>query len=249
MVYAIISDIHSNLEALTAVLARIDTLPVETVYCLGDVVGYGADPEACMDLVLSRVRAIVRGNHDKAVAGFLDLDWFNPAAREAALWTRRSVSEQTLEKVKKLPQGPLQVGEGILLCHGTPYDEDEYLTDAESISRSFACLDAEYPSIRFCFHGHTHFPLVVSRKNGAKAYKMLSPQEKTPLEEGITYLINPGSVGQPRDGIALASFGILDLTGKVYSTLRVPYRIDETQKKIRAANLPAVLAERLGQGR
>jgi diadenosine tetraphosphatase ApaH/serine/threonine PP2A family protein phosphatase len=249
MVIAIISDIHSNLEALTAVLSRIDSLPVETVYCLGDVVGYNADPEACVNLVLSRVRAVIRGNHDKAVAGFLNLDWFNHAAREAALWTRKSISSGTMELVKRLPEGPLDVGQGILLCHGTPYDEDEYLTDERSISRSFACLDADHPEARFCFNGHTHFPLVVSRKRGSKEPEIHAEKEKIAIEDGVTYLINPGSVGQPRDGNALASFGILDLTGRVYSNLRVPYRIEETQRKIRQARLPDVLAVRLGQGR
>jgi len=249
MLYAIISDIHGNLEALSAVLERIDSLPVERVYCLGDIVGYGADPEECMHRALDRANGAIRGNHDKAAAGLLDLTWFNRMAREAIEWTRRALSAQTLDRLRRLPQGPIMVDEGILLCHGTPYDEDVYMTDEDSIAQSYACLDASFPDIRFCFHGHTHFPLVISRKKRGGRVNVATGVEKTHLEKGAVYLINPGSVGQPRDGIALASFGILDAAQMVYSNIRVPYRIDIAQNKIRQARLPDMLAERLGQGK
>ncbi len=125
---AIISDIHSNREALDAVFAEIDLLRPDAIYCLGDLVGYNADPDFCVHAVMSRSAAVVRGNHDKAVAGLLDLDWFNRGAREAALWTRGAVTAETLATLRTLAQGPRRE-KTILLCHGTPYDEDAYLVD------------------------------------------------------------------------------------------------------------------------
>ena len=249
MVCAIVSDIHSNHEALAAVLSAIGTLPIDVLYCLGDLVGYNADPDACVQAILPRAKAVVRGNHDKAVAGLLNLDWFNTTAREAVLWTRRSALESTLEAVRRLPQGPLEAEEGILLCHGTPYDEDAYLMDSFSIAESCRFLAASHPETRFCLHGHTHYPQVVVRKGEKKRPEILRKQDEIRLEPGATYLINPGSVGQPRDGIALASFGILDTNRLVYSNLRVAYGVQETQRKILQAGLPPELARRLAEGR
>ncbi|MGD0727118.1 MAG: metallophosphoesterase family protein [Spirochaetia bacterium] len=249
MVCAIVSDIHSNHEALAVVLGTIEKLPVDVLYCLGDLVGYNADPDACVEAVLPRVKAVVRGNHDKAVAGLLNLDWFNHTAREAVLWTRRSARAQTLEEVKKLPPGPLEMEEGVLLCHGTPYDEDSYLMDMGSIMESYRFLEESHPETRFCLHGHTHYPQVVVRREKRKRPEVLRRQEETSLEPGATYLINPGSVGQPRDGIALASFGILDTNRLVYRNLRVAYGVQETQRKVLQAGLPPELARRLAEGR
>jgi len=247
MICAIISDVHANREALAAVLSRIDELSVERIFCLGDVVGYNADPEPCMDLVLSRSAETVRGNHDKAAAGLLNVEWFNRAAREAALWTRRTLSPGALQRLRLLPQGPRDAGEGILLCHGTPYDEDAYLVDGGSMRTSWECLAEDYPGARICFHGHTHFPLVASQRKGGRPAR--AGQERVELEKGAVYLINPGSVGQPRDGIAWASFGILDTQKMVYQNLRVEYPVRETQRRILAEGLPPALARRLEEGR
>ena len=249
MLCAIISDVHSNREALDAVLAAIDSLPVDALYCLGDLVGYNADADACVDMVLSRAKAVIRGNHDKAVAGFLNLDWFNRSAREAALWTRKSILPATLEKVRKLPEGPLEMEEGVLLCHGTPYDEDVYLIDAGSAAKSFAHLDARHPRARFCLYGHTHYPQVAVRIAGRNKAEFLPARQQFDLEPDAIYLINPGSVGQPRDGIARASFGILDTTRRVYRNIRVAYDVRQTQAKILRAGLPADCARRLAEGR
>ena len=249
MLCAIVSDIHSNQEALEAVLGSIENLPVDVLYCLGDLVGYNADPDACVQAILPRAKATVRGNHDKAVAGLLNLDWFNRTAREAVLWTRRTAQAQTLDEVKRLPSGPLEVEEGILLCHGTPYDEDAYLMDNGSIAESYEYLAKNHPEARFCLHGHTHYPQVVVRRGERARTEVLRGQQEIRLERGGTYLINPGSVGQPRDGIALASFGILDTNRLVYRNLRVAYGVQETQRKILQAGLPAELAQRLAEGR
>jgi predicted phosphodiesterase len=249
MICAIVSDIHSNHEALAAVLSAIEKFPIDVLYCLGDLVGYNADPDACVQAILPRAKAVVRGNHDKAVAGLLNLDWFNHAAREAVLWTRRSATAQTLDEVKKLPQGPLEMEDGILLCHGTPYDEDAYLMDTGSIAESYTFMAETHPDARFCLHGHTHYPQVVVRRGEKKKAEVLRGQEEIRLEPGATYLINPGSVGQPRDGIERASFGILDTNKLVYRNLRVAYGVQETQRKVIQAGLPPELARRLAEGR
>src|SRR5208283_1570391 len=152
MIAAVISDIHSNNEALDVVLSEIEAIGADAVFCLGDIVGYNADPDRCVDLVMSRAAEVVRGNHDKAVAGFLNLDWFNGSARAAALWTRSTVRPDTLETLRRLREGPLEAAEGeILLCHGTPYDEDAYLVDTNSIGESFRSIDSAHPRTRFCF--------------------------------------------------------------------------------------------------
>ena len=251
MVIAVISDIHSNLEALQTVLGEIDARGIETVVCLGDLVGYNADPDSCVTTVMSRCSQVVRGNHDKAVAGLLDVEWFNPAARAAALWTRSAVRPETLETVRDLREGPWRLAgdESVLLCHGTPFDEDVYLMDAVSIAGTYAALDAEHRGVRFCFHGHTHVPLIVARRRPNARPQVVRGQETVKMEPGTVYLINPGSVGQPRDGIASASFGILDTGRMVYTNVRAQYPVQETQRKIQLAGLPASLAHRLAGGR
>ncbi|HVO38838.1 MAG TPA: metallophosphoesterase family protein [Spirochaetia bacterium] len=249
MTCAIISDIHSNLEALEAVLTAIAGFGVDAVYCLGDIVGYGPNPNECTKAALDRCDAVVRGNHDKAVAGLMPMDWFNTVAREGALWNRRNASAETLAAIRGLPAGPLDVGEGILLCHGTPMDEDRYLVDAQAIEESYAVLDREHPGVRFCFNGHSHYPVVVARRASPARPSILRGADRVKIEAGATYLINPGSVGQPRDGNPHASFGILETSRRVYRNLRVAYGVQETQRKIIAAGLPDELAWRLAEGR
>jgi len=250
MICAVISDIHSNKEALDAVLSQIDGLGVETIFCLGDLVGYNADPDSCVQTVMSRSAEVIRGNHDKAVAGILNLDWFNPSARTAALWTRSKVSPESLETLRRLREGPREAADGtILLCHGTPYDEDAYLMDARSVDESYRCLEKKYSKVRFCFLGHTHVPAVVVRKRGSSKPQVMEWRERIELTPAGVYLINPGSVGQPRDGIALASFGILDTGRMIYRNSRARYNVQETQRKILQAGLPSGLAQRLAEGR
>jgi predicted phosphodiesterase len=248
--YAVISDIHSNFEALEAVLGEIATLPVDAIWCLGDIVGYGADPDECTREVVARCGTIVRGNHDKAVVGLIGLDWFNSTARRAALWNREHSSEETLAALRGLPRGPIEMEEGAALCHGTPVDEDEYMLSADAVERSFRWIDGRKSGIIACFHGHSHLPLVIERPGGGKKQaKVLRDGNEVHLEPKSVYLINPGSVGQPRDGNPRASFGIFDSKSLVYRNLRVTYNMKETQRKIRAAGLPIELALRLAEGR
>ena len=245
MTLAVLSDVHANLEALSAVLRAVDLAAPEAVVCLGDLVGYNADPEACVAAVLDRAAAAVRGNHDKAVAGLMGLDWFNPVAAEAVRWTRRAIGSEALARLSRLAAGPVAMPGGVLLCHGTPYDEDEYLVSEAAVAESFRALDRDHPQARFCLHGHTHAPLAVELKGGRWRRLTGSPIR---LEASAKYLLNPGSVGQPRDGNCRASFGILDLSHGAWRVVRVPYDVDGARGKIAAARLPAELAERLGAG-
>ena len=249
MTSAIISDIHSNWEALEAVLNEIAMTPVDVVYCLGDIVGYGPDPDVCTKEVLARCQVTVRGNHDKAVVGLIDLEWFNRVAREAALWSRRNASEETLSALRSLPKGPLALEEGIVICHGTPSDEDEYLLSSSAVEDSYRWIDDQHPETRCCFHGHSHLPMVIERGKDRRQARMRRDGGEVRLQPGSAYLINPGSVGQPRDGNPRASFGIFDTESLVYRNLRVAYPVKETQRKILEAGLPDELALRLAEGR
>ncbi len=248
MVFCVLSDIHANLEALNAVLGEIEKITADAILCLGDLVGYNADPEPCAGEVLSRTAAVVRGNHDKAAAGIMSPEWFNSVARQAILWTRENTPRSVLEKIASLREGPLLASEGILLCHGTPMDEDRYMMDAQSIGESFRFLAERYPKIRICFHGHTHAPLVARRTAKGGKTEILAKAGETKIDGPSTYLINPGSVGQPRDGNPWASFGILDTEKRIYRTVRVAYDVAEAQRKILSAGLPAALAQRLEEG-
>jgi len=249
MIVAIISDIHSNKEALDSVLEAIAGFSVDAIYCLGDIVGYGADPDECTREVFARCRAIVRGNHDKAVVGLIDLEWFNQTAREAALWNRRNAREETLSALRSLPKGPVELDGGVVICHGTPVDEDEYMLSSAAVEESFRWIDDRGRRARCCFHGHSHLPVVIERPAGRQQVRVHRETAEIRLKPESTYLINPGSVGQPRDGNPLASFGIFDSESLVYKNLRVAYAVKQTQRKILEAGLPDELAFRLAEGR
>jgi predicted phosphodiesterase len=242
---AVLSDVHANLEALSAVLRVVDREAPDALVSLGDLVGYNADPEACVAAVLERAAIAIRGNHDKAVAGLMGLEWFNSVAAEAARWTRRTIGSEALGRLSGLAAGPVAMDGGVLLCHGTPYDEDEYLVSEAAVAESFRTLERDHPEARCCLHGHTHAPLAVELKGGS--WRRLTGGSVR-LEPSARYLLNPGSVGQPRDGNPQASFGILDLSNGVWRIVRVPYDVAGARGKIAAARLPAELAERLAAG-
>lgn len=235
----ILSDIHANLEALDAVLAaaagRYDDL-----WCLGDLVGYGPDPNAVVRWFMSSPALVIRGNHDKAAIHTEDLAWFNPVAQASARWTAEVLEARHLRWLDALPAGPLNAGSAQLV-HGTPHDEDEYITDLEEAEPVLAA--AEAPLI---FFGHTHL-------QGAFEYKTRFTRplitSEFALHPDAFYLVNPGAVGQPRDGDPRAAFAIWDDESHTISLERVDYDIRTTQAKIRAAGLPEPLARRLQLGR
>jgi predicted phosphodiesterase len=246
--YLVLSDIHSNLEALDAVLSASSKQNCDAVIVLGDLVGYGADPNA----VVARIRALkpiaqVRGNHDKVAAGVETAEDFNPMARTAALWTQRTLTPDSLEYVRGLPAGPALAGDAIEICHGSPLDEDLYvIADLEAI-RS---LDQTRRAL--CFFGHTHVATCASLDTGRRL-AIQGPQGHPTfaieLTDTVKYLINPGSVGQPRDGDSRAAYAIADLDARTVTLHRVVYPIETAQKKILDAGLPPMLAYRLGMGR
>jgi diadenosine tetraphosphatase ApaH/serine/threonine PP2A family protein phosphatase len=244
MRYAIITDIHSNREALEAVLRKIDTLRVDRILCLGDVVGYNADPVFCVGKVREAAASAVRGNHDKAAAGLMSVDYFNAHAAAAVRWTSGALGKEDLAWVNDLTPGPLDAGDGLLLCHGAPQDEDLYLISERAIGEAFSHLSETHPGTNICLFGHTHVPLAIDNQEN-----ILNTVGAVFLEKDRVYLINPGSVGQPRDNNPDAAFGVYDGEDSVFTFYRVPYAFRETQAKILQAGLPPILAHRLELGR
>jgi diadenosine tetraphosphatase ApaH/serine/threonine PP2A family protein phosphatase len=214
---------------------------------LGDLVGYGAEPNGVIDRVVGlNPLAVIRGNHDKAACGLDDGSSFNTVARMAAHWTMETLTPSNREYVRALPKGPLFVDDAIEICHGAPFDEDHYIFDADDASR--ALDSAERP---LCLFGHTHLPVIFRRATGIfDGFVPDGAEEITlSLAAGISYLVNVGSVGQPRDGDPRAAFGIYESEGFSILLRRVVYPVEQAQRRILQAGLPASLANRLAVGR
>lgn len=240
-----ISDIHSNLPALEAVLGEIDAADPEQAWCLGDVVGYGADPDACTDLVRERCDLCLVGNHDLAVLGELDISSFSETAAAAVEWTRSNVTENTLGFLGELK--PAARLEGVSLFHASPRDPIwEYVL---SIEQAEACIDAN-PD-RVALIGHSHVSLFFVRPEssleGDTQGAQVGDGAQLDLERG-RWLLNPGSIGQPRDGDPRAAWLELDTEEQTAHFHRVAYDIDRAAASIAAAGLPKRLAERLHGG-
>ncbi|MFQ6014674.1 MAG: metallophosphoesterase family protein [Anaerolineae bacterium] len=243
---AIISDIHSNLPAFQAVLDDAGT--VDEYWCLGDVVGYGPDPNECVELLRSLPHRCLAGNHDWAALGKLDLYEFNADARAATLWTQEQLSAENMEYLQDLPE---RLAEGkYTLVHGSPrHPIWEYIVNA-----SVARINFEYFETQVCLIGHTHTPVIFlsSPASGSQAYETLIPNPGHPfsLEEGAQqrFIINPGSIGQPRDGDPRASYAILDTEEDTLEHRRVSYPVEDTQKRMEEYNLPQRLILRLSYG-
>ena len=238
--YAVISDIHGNFEALEAVLRDMPE-GVQTVYCLGDIIGYGASPNECCDAVRELGMPTITGNHDLAVTDLsTDLNWFNPVAAAAVMWTREQLTEENAGFLRSRPR--MMQTRGALFVHGSVRDPDEYIINSISAEENLAVLTREYPNVPVCFYGHTHVKAVAPSPNGT-----MNGGHTLDLRSGGPYLVNPGSVGQPRDGDTFASYVLADEGQIVYRF--VEYDIPKAQTKIRAAGLPEMLADRLAVGR
>ena len=247
----LLSDIHANLEALEACL---DTAPAyDMVVNLGDVVGYGASPNQVIERSRELGQIFVRGNHDRAVAGLTDLKDFNPIAGLAALWTRQQLTPENMEWLHALPHGPIEIDAlpDAQLVHGSPLDEDEYVVTLQD-----AVEPLLFSSVHLTLFGHTHLQGAFSA-DGPKGdttrpeYKTVGRSEAVEfrLKQGVRYLINPGSVGQPRDGDWRAAFALLDTETQILTYCRTPYNLKSAQDRILAADLPQRLATRLAAGR
>jgi diadenosine tetraphosphatase ApaH/serine/threonine PP2A family protein phosphatase len=244
MKYLVLSDIHANLEALDAVLAAAGGYDHALV--LGDLVGYGANP----DEVIDRIRALpsatlIRGNHDKVATGLDSVEGFNHLARYAIQWTAARLAPENRDWLAALPAGPTAIDQLVEICHGSPFDEDVYIFDDLDGRRAFNVMTRP-----LCLFGHTHVPAAFRFDGEMTA---IGPPRgdrfRVTLDEGATYLVNCGAVGQPRDGDPRAAFGILDVSARSLTVMRVQYDLAAAQAKIIEAGLPDVLAQRLAIGR
>ena len=243
----VLSDIHANLTALEAAFEAAQG-SWDRVVCLGDVVGYGPDPNEVTSRIREVSAATIRGNHDKAVTDLMGTDDFNPVARAAVHWSRAQLSNENLDWLAALPQGPLEA-DGVILVHGAFQDEDEYVfTPAQALE---GLLDSTLP---VTFFGHTHHQGGFSYQETQLDVLQLHPHEGEErsalrIEPGKRYLLNPGSIGQPRDGDPRAGFAIADLEREIVEFWRVPYDVEKVQQRMRNARLPEPLALRLTVGR
>jgi predicted phosphodiesterase len=249
--YLVLSDLHANDEALAAVLARVKRKRFDRVLCLGDFVGYAADPNKVLDRMrtMPRTTIAIRGNHDKVVSGIDSGEMFNPPALFAARWTSERLSKENLEYLRRLPLGPILVDDLFALCHGSPLDEDAYIFSDFDASMNFVQLQRFAPGVDICFFGHSHIPSVFTlERDGIRVEAVRGSRAKLKLEPGKKYLINPGSVGQPRDRNPKASYAIYDADEGVVHFDRVAYDVQATRRKIQRAGLPAMLGDRLVVG-
>lgn len=246
MRYLILSDMHANWDAFQTVLRHARRKRFEAVLVLGDLVGYGAAPNQVVEAVrdLRGAVHVVRGNHDKVVGEVDSGNQFNPAALAAARWTTGRLTEANLRYVRELPEGPRQVTEHFAICHGSPLDEDAYVFSDFDAHTIFA----GYPA-PLTFFGHTHIPSLFALRDGSIELRALrGGRGKLTLNRDVRYLINPGSIGQPRDRDPRAAYMIYDSDRRTVRWYRLAYDVSKAQRRIRQAGLPGVLAERLAVG-
>ncbi|HUI46356.1 MAG TPA: metallophosphoesterase family protein [Nitrospirota bacterium] len=241
----VISDIHANLEALTAVLNRISTLQVDEIVCLGDVVGYNANPNECIDILRSEKILCVLGNHDAAASGLEEPDSFNPQARAAILWTREQLTSENRQYLIDL-QRERSVRD-FYLFHGSIHDTNRYILFRDDAVDNFRELARQRHSPDLGFFGHSHIMTVLIEQDGIISTSL--SHADLFLHQGKRYLINPGSVGQPRDGDPRAAFLVYDDRDRKVTFYRIEYDLRRCQDKIINAGLPPRLAERLAWGR
>lgn len=248
MRFLILSDVHANLTALDAALAE-SRGKWEKAVCLGDIVGYGPDPNEVIERIQALDAVTIRGNHDKVGSGLTSADDFNPVARAAALWTREHLRPESRSYLERLPLGPLALN-GFSLVHGAIHDEDEYVVQPAQALESLL----EAPS-QVVFFGHTHLQggFSLGPDNAISSLRLRPPEgqkfTKLEIKERTNYLLNPGSVGQPRDGDARAAFAIADASAHEVEFWRVPYEIKSVQQRMEKAGLPESLILRLSFGR
>jgi diadenosine tetraphosphatase ApaH/serine/threonine PP2A family protein phosphatase len=238
----ILSDIHSNFVALEAVL---NALPEhDKLWCLGDTIGYGPDPNLCLATIRERAEHALTGNHDLACLGTIPLSDFNSLARKANLWNNQQLEPELRDFLQALPPR-LNVSPDITLAHGSPRDPIwEYILDPVAAIQNLAHFDTPV-----CCVGHSHVSLVFALPtDGRGEFRPPEENETVQLKAETRYIFNPGSVGQPRDGDPRAAYAILDDEAKTFSFHRVPYDIKETQRRMHAAGLPRMLADRLAYG-
>ncbi len=243
MRYLILSDLHSNGEALAAVLERARRRRYDCVVVLGDFVGYGADPNEVVRRVrrLRRRKALVRGNHDRVAAGLDSGNLFNTVALAALRWTSRTLTAENRRFLAALPIGPLEIDGRFVICHGSPLDEDAYIFSDSDAAWNFRELRLD-----LCFFGHSHIPSVFTlESDGIRVDVVRGERQTLKLEPGRRYLVNPGSVGQPRDRNISAAYAVYDASRREIEFERVAYDVAAARAKIVKAGLPEALGDRL----
>jgi diadenosine tetraphosphatase ApaH/serine/threonine PP2A family protein phosphatase len=241
---AFVSDIHANLEALEAVLEDIEKQVVDEIICLGDIVGYGAEPNECTEIIKKRSAIVLLGNHDAASVRLLETNLFNNFAQAAIDWTERMLRKAHRTYLLSLPLTATR--ELFTLVHATPYEPDMwyYITSLEEAAFNFRHFETEV-----CLVGHTHIPMIVVLDGGKRVYTHQAGHINLRETPGTRFLINVGSVGQPRDRIAKSCYGVFDDATGEFFFRRVAYDIPKTQARMRKAKLPEFLITRLTEGR
>lgn len=242
--YAILTDLHANLAALRAVLDAIEAEGIASLLCMGDFVGYCASPCEAIRAFEGRTVEAIRGNHDRYALGE-QTDLIRPATAEAIAYTRKVMSPDDVRFLESL-QDTRMVDSRILLVHGSLRDRDEYILSTEAAIANYRIFRREYAGIYLCFFGHTHIPMIIG---DGHVTREIEPGHVLDLKRMTPYIINPGGVGQPRDGNPDAAYAILDLEARTVTFRRVAYDIEDTQKRILDAGLQRHLADRLAMGR
>ena len=241
MKYAIISDIHSNLEAFQTVLDRIHQEKVDKIVCLGDLVGYNANPNECVELSKNENIQCILGNHDAAVVGKADINYFNVIAKQAILWTKKKLTTKNIQFLESLSENCF-IDSDFFIVHGSPADRDEYIFTLREAKHHFEYLKKN--SIRLCFFGHTHRRSLYQLTSKGN-FKDKTGEESLKLRKSNYYMINPGGVGQPRDSDPRASFLFYDSDKNIIEMVRLEYDINKCAKKVLDAGLDVRLAQRL----
>lgn len=242
----ILSDIHANIDALDAVLEAVDGESFDRLLFLGDLVGYGAAPVEVIERLMAWEGPMdwIRGNHDKAVAGIDPAEDFNLLAQASLRWTRDQLDRSQIEVLRDLPEGPIEIDGVGTICHGSPYDEDAYLFSGFEARMAF-----EDSQALLTFFGHTHIACMFVEEEGeVMGYGLQGSEGELQLDASMRYLINPGSVGQPRDGDPRAAFVIFDGDAGTVVWHRVEYDIQRARERILENSLPRMLADRLAVG-
>ena len=244
MRYGIIADIHANSTALKVALDHLSRAGIEKMLFLGDLIGYGGQPVESVQMIQERMDTLsICGNHDRMLFSDIDPHMRRTAVR-AVEWTRSVLSDEQIHFLRHLPQG-LTIDDKYLMVHGSLLDRDAYILNSAQVHENLKCMREEFPEYTVCFFGHTHAPMLVSQSS---CVMEVHESRTYQLEAGEVYLINPGSVGQPRDHCPYASFGIFDDEKWIMSFFRKPYNIREAQEAILAAGLPDKFAKRLAAG-
>ena len=241
---AIISDIHANTEALEAALSDISRQKIDETVCLGDIVGYGANPNECIEIIKKSCPLCILGNHDAAAVGLLSTDHFNVHAKIAIDWTVENLNAQGQSFLRSLPLKENKFSHTFV--HATPYEPNMwyYITSLEEAAFNFQFFDTS-----FCFVGHTHIPIIIVLENEKEVYVHQGNSIQFNDDKQKRFLINVGSVGQPRDRNPLSCYGLLDTETRTFSYQRIAYDIEKTQGKMRKIKMPDFLITRIKDGR